>query len=103
MHQDHEFKNLLHPEEFYSELVSRNILNKMESLKKKRHILSTVKTLMMSSHMPLTYWVEATSTVFLLINRLPSSRLANTSRIVAYFMFSGVYVLFIVPHMSAPY
>ncbi|XP_022843332.1 uncharacterized protein LOC111366879 [Olea europaea var. sylvestris] len=40
--------------------------------RKNRHVLDVVRTLLLDSHVPSTFWVEAVSTAVYLINRLPS-------------------------------
>lgn len=42
---------------------------------KNRHIIETVPTLLLDSHVPSTLWCEATQTTVHLINRLPSKTL----------------------------
>lgn len=50
--------------------------NKMVLLNgKNRHIIENVWTLLLDSHVPSTFWCEATQTTIYLINRLPSKTL----------------------------
>eukprot|EP00268_Persea_americana_P066503 TRINITY_DN9065_c0_g1_i14.p1 TRINITY_DN9065_c0_g1~~TRINITY_DN9065_c0_g1_i14.p1 ORF type:complete len:150 (-),score=25.82 TRINITY_DN9065_c0_g1_i14:419-826(-) len=47
--------------------------------RKNRHVLETVRTLLLASLVPPNFWCDAAQTVVYLINRLPSSVLGQTT------------------------
>ncbi|PKU81159.1 Retrovirus-related Pol polyprotein from transposon TNT 1-94 [Dendrobium catenatum] len=61
------------------------------SERKHRHIIETARTLLITASMPNVYWPEAVTTSVYLINRLPSSTIANSTPIELMYNRKPVY------------
>ncbi|PKU62264.1 Retrovirus-related Pol polyprotein from transposon TNT 1-94 [Dendrobium catenatum] len=74
----HEFTNFLHQHGIQRQLSCPHTPEQNGLAERKhRHLLDLARTLLHAANLPSTFWAEAISTANYLVNRLPSSSIAN--------------------------